>query len=138
MIFVKYKLKILLVAFMYFQMNFAYANKNIDEVVVNFFTLASNEQSFDNRKISIRGWIAFYEYPNQKTVLLFQSQSAMEEFRRDEAIEVFLSKDSFVEAKEYLNNKNVRVYAVYQVSTSLGAFGHLKQIRDIDIVNTSK
>lgn len=112
------------------------SDKIILEKTVNFFTLAANQEEFSSQAISIRGWIMFYEYSERKLILLFHSHYAMEEFRREEAIEIILPVEDFTASKEYLSSKNVRVYGVYRASPDLGSFGEIRQIRDIDIIHT--
>jgi len=114
------------------------ANKDTEETVVNFFTLSAEQALFDNQKVTIRGWIKFYEFPQRKEVLLFHSVAAMNEYRKDEAIEVVLPAADFKKSMQYLNNQNVAVYAVYKASRASGLFGKLDRVKDIDIINARK
>jgi hypothetical protein len=112
--------------------SFSAANKTIEEIPVNFFTLAGNQEYFDNRKIRILGRIYFSEYENKKVVYLFQSKAALDEFRISEAIKIHIPLKDFKKAQAYLHKYNVEVFAEYKKSKSVGLFGTLINVKDIN------
>ena len=71
-------------------------------------------------------------------MLLFHSVAAMNEYRKDEAIEVVIPAADFKKSMQYLNNQNVAVYAIYKASRASGLFGKLDGVKDIDIINARK
>ncbi|MBU2204471.1 MAG: hypothetical protein KKE72_07165 [Gammaproteobacteria bacterium] len=110
-----------------------YATKLIDEISVNFFTLAANTEKLDQQKISIVGWIGFIEYKEKKVIRLFQSKSSLDEFRLEESILINLPESEFETAKGYLNSKLVTVYGKYTAPKAVGMLGELVDVKDIDI-----
>ena len=110
-----------------------YAAKLIDEISVNFFTLAANTGKLDQQKISIVGWIRFVEYKDKNVIRLFQSKSSLEEFRLEESILINLPESEFEAARVYLDSKLVTVYGKYAAPKAVGMLGELIDVKDIDI-----
>jgi hypothetical protein len=129
--------KFLVVALYLFFSLEIFANVVIEELDVNFFSLAANSKELNNKKISIRGWIKFSEYKEQKHVRLFHSKSSLDEFRVEESILIEIPNEDYFDTKEYLNLKLVTVYAKYSAPKGIGMYGKLLNIRDIDISSFS-
>lgn len=113
-----------------------FADVEKEHVKVNFYTLASLQPELDGKKINIRGWIAFYDYGDRKSVLLFPSKESRNEFNRNESIEIFINEKEFESTKKYLFQKVVSVYGVYSFkpSTHKKLFGEITKVDDIDII----
>ncbi|GAA0853230.1 hypothetical protein [Aliiglaciecola litoralis] len=127
--------RLALVCFLVCSMH-AVANKPVEEIAVNFFTLAANEKRLDGRKIKITGWIKFIDAGADQSVRLFHSKSSLNLFRRDQSILILLPEQDYKAASEYLNLKFVTVYATYSAAKSMGSFGELLDVKDIDIIAT--
>lgn len=113
-----------------------WADKTVEETIVNFFTLAANAKALDGQKVSVVGWIKFVEYESEKSILLFHSESSLNEFRVEESIQISLPEEDYKAASEYLNLKLVTVYAKFIAPKSLGSLGKLSDVKDIDIKAT--
>lgn len=113
------------------------ADKEIVHERVNFYTLSSAQIDLDGSKISVRGWIGFYDYSSSKKVLLFPSQDSKKTFNLDESIELIVPLEDFETTREYLSGKLVNVYGTYnsKQDSKKYLFGTISKIDDIDIVN---